>query len=308
MMARTNPKDATSEKRHDKQRPPEVPNSPYTAIPDSVLDSEAYKHLSDGAIRLLLELVRHHDGFNNGMLHAAYTALRERGLGSQSKNQRAFVELIRAGLMVQTKRGGLNLGPNCYALTWLPPNSHDRYGQKKSMPTLPSPYPMNKYLQVQTPQKEVRLKGAARQARSKRMSMEICGDISETTLQENTQASSTGNTVLLSPSGTVEHRELAEIVPPEDTDHPAQEYSLSGPAIQHCTAQQYGEKSSVADKRRSIRSEEPKQIPPGKAMKSKSGKRPISPNAMPVIDPNQLELTFGFTDAVQSQNHALGTR
>lgn len=75
---------------------------------------------SNTARSLLLELVRQHNGSNNGHLHLAQSWLRKRGWKSGDTIQKARVELIKRNLIVQTKQGGLNAGPCRYALTWLP--------------------------------------------------------------------------------------------------------------------------------------------------------------------------------------------
>jgi hypothetical protein len=175
-MSRINLKDKTPIRREKRDLAPEKPPGAYAALPDSVTDSPNYISLSDAAVRLLVELVRHHDGWNNGLLHTAYTALRKRGLGSQSKVQKAFDELVNAGFIVKTRNGGLNTGPDMYALTWLPPSRTDRAGNQKDMPLLPKTYPINSFLNVPFPIRQKSLRGAARRSMTAKIARELAGD------------------------------------------------------------------------------------------------------------------------------------
>jgi hypothetical protein len=68
---------------------------------------------------LLLELMRQHSGRNNGHLQLSIGWLRKRGWSSTRTIQAGKVELLERGLAVLTKKGGLNAGPDLYALTWL---------------------------------------------------------------------------------------------------------------------------------------------------------------------------------------------
>jgi len=238
---KTNPKDATPIRPVKRDSAPERPSGSYAALPDAVTGSPSFVNLGDAAVRLLLELVRHHDGYNNGLLHTTYTALRGRGLGSQSKVQKAFVELIEAGFIVKTRGGGINAGPDTYALTWLPATSKDRTGNPKDMPLLPKPYPINKFLLASTAPKEKTLRGAARQSRSAKMEREIHSDDAPSAVATSSNsAPCIGNTVLLSPGGTVKRQKTTKTVPPQDTDHSVPGYRLSRPAIPHCAAGEYG--------------------------------------------------------------------
>lgn len=243
-----NMKDATPMRPAKREAAPEKPSGSYAALPDAVTGSPAYINLSDAAVRLLVEMVSHHDGWNNGILHTAYTALRTRGLGSQSKVERAFTELIEAGFILKTRNGGLNQGPDTYALTWLPPTSKDRAGNEKYMPLLPRPYPINKFLVTNIVRKEKTLKGAARNSRAARVAREIHGEDSRDVVSDvglpiahqSIPAQSTGNTVLLSMGGTVKQRKTTKTVPPKDTDCAAQRYGLSRPSLQSYAAHRYG--------------------------------------------------------------------
>jgi hypothetical protein len=68
---------------------------------------------------MLFELLRQHDGKNNGHLHLAESWLKRRGWKSSDVVQRAKRELLDRELIVMTRQGGLNIGATLYALTWL---------------------------------------------------------------------------------------------------------------------------------------------------------------------------------------------
>lgn len=225
-------------KSRKRESAPEKLTGGYAALPDSVTASQPYIHLSDAAVRLLMELIRHHDGWNNGLLHTSYTALASRGLGSKSKVERAFRELLDAGFIVQTRSGGLNKGPDTYALTWLPPSRTDRRGESKVMPLLPSPYPINRFLVVKTAPRGHILRGAARRSRTASVAREIHGEdatgiVNPAGSNVPVAAATTGITVLFPPQGTVAQRKSHKLVPPQGTDYPAWRDRLSRPRELH---------------------------------------------------------------------------
>jgi hypothetical protein len=101
------------------KRPVEAISGLYSAIPHTVMDSTAFMGAGCPAKSLLLELMRQHSGNNNGHLHLSFTWLQKRGWSSRDVIQRAKSELLKRGLMIQTRQGGLNIGPSRYAVTWL---------------------------------------------------------------------------------------------------------------------------------------------------------------------------------------------
>jgi hypothetical protein len=102
-----------------KERLPESFTGTYSAIPHRVLDSVAFKGSSDRAKSLLFALLRQINGKNNGHLQLTDKWLCAQGWLSKSQNIKACNELIERGLVIQTRRGGLNAGCNWYAVTWL---------------------------------------------------------------------------------------------------------------------------------------------------------------------------------------------
>ncbi|MEM9303507.1 MAG: hypothetical protein AAGE01_15425 [Pseudomonadota bacterium] len=105
--------------------------APFVHVPHRIMESEAYRRLSNHARALLFDLVYQHrhrsnkrEG-NNGDLHAAFGPLRQRGLfRSKGTLHRAIDELLEAGLIERTRQGGRNRC-SLYALTWHPIASCD---------------------------------------------------------------------------------------------------------------------------------------------------------------------------------------
>ncbi|QEZ48947.1 hypothetical protein [Cupriavidus oxalaticus] len=98
---------------------PELAPTPFAAIPECVLQSEAFQRLPASAIRMLLVLALQHDGGNNGWLTLTAAKLRPYGWTSKSVFEYARQALIASGLVVQTRQGGPRR-PTLYALIWLP--------------------------------------------------------------------------------------------------------------------------------------------------------------------------------------------
>jgi len=103
-----------------KRRPPKEPVAGYyTPIPHALLDSSAFQGTSYRAKALLFELLRQHNGTNNGHLHLATDWLKRRGWCSHDAIQKGKAELQERGLIVKTRAGGLRMGPDRFALTWV---------------------------------------------------------------------------------------------------------------------------------------------------------------------------------------------
>lgn len=102
------------------KKPLEPAQGLYTALPHALLDSVAFMEASHTARSLLCELLRQHNGGNNGHLQLTSTWLKKRGWNSNDVQHRTKLELIERGLIIQTRQGGLNAGANLYAVTWLP--------------------------------------------------------------------------------------------------------------------------------------------------------------------------------------------
>ena len=103
-----------------KEKMPEKVSGGFSAFPHCVFDSVSFAGASDKAKALLLALVRQLNGKNNGHLQLTTKWLKRFGYTCPNNNINACRELIERSLIVQTKYGGLNMGANLYAVTWLP--------------------------------------------------------------------------------------------------------------------------------------------------------------------------------------------
>lgn len=90
----------------------------YFGIPLTVMDSVAFMGASHTARSLLLEVLRQHNGRNNGHLHITMSWLRKRGWSSSDTVTRAKDELLERRLIVQTRQGG-RTKPSLFAVSWL---------------------------------------------------------------------------------------------------------------------------------------------------------------------------------------------
>jgi hypothetical protein len=103
-----------------KKRPAETMHGSYSALYHAVLESVAFKGASSSAKALLMDVLRQHNGRNNG--HFQLTTkwlLKDRGWKSADTIQKAKLELLERGLIVKTRQGGLSMGPDRFAVTWL---------------------------------------------------------------------------------------------------------------------------------------------------------------------------------------------
>lgn len=102
-----------------KDKMPERVSGQYSAFPHAVFDSVSFAGASDKAKALLLALARQLNGRNNGHLQLTTQWLKDYGYTCPANNIKARNELIERGLIVKTKQGGLNLGADLFAITWL---------------------------------------------------------------------------------------------------------------------------------------------------------------------------------------------
>lgn len=107
-----------------RKKPPEQVPGRFTAVPHAVLDSVAFMGASHPAKALLCELMRQHNGSNNGHLQLATSWLKPRGWTSVGVIHRAKQELVARNLVVKTRMGGLNAGPDLWALSWFPVSNY----------------------------------------------------------------------------------------------------------------------------------------------------------------------------------------
>jgi hypothetical protein len=91
----------------------------FLPVPTDVLNSPNFLSLSTKAKALILDLGARFTGYNNGDLAAPWSWMKERNWRSKDTLHKAIKELMQAGMIEQTRQGGL-LGPSLYAFTWRP--------------------------------------------------------------------------------------------------------------------------------------------------------------------------------------------
>lgn len=102
------------------KKAPEAVSGSFSAVPHAVMDSNAFQGAGHPSRSLLYELIRQLSGRNNGHLQLASPWLKKRGWNSADVVQRAKAELLTRQLAIKTRLGGLNAGPDLWAVTWLP--------------------------------------------------------------------------------------------------------------------------------------------------------------------------------------------
>ncbi|MHB1247703.1 MAG: hypothetical protein ACYCZH_14790 [Sulfuriferula sp.] len=90
----------------------------FYQTPSSVFNGAAYLGLGAHARMLLIDLLAQYKGNNNGDMCAAYSLMKLRGWKSTHTLQAAKVELLEAGLIVETRKGARPNKASLYALTW----------------------------------------------------------------------------------------------------------------------------------------------------------------------------------------------
>lgn len=118
--------------------------SRYVGVPHAVLYSESYKQLPNRAKALLIDIVYHYNGRNNGDLSTAWGIMKHRGWKSKSTLSAAINDLLNANLILKTRDGRFqNPGSCCdlYALTWHP--IHECLG--KNLEVSPTATPPRKF-------------------------------------------------------------------------------------------------------------------------------------------------------------------
>lgn len=101
----------------------------FIAFPHAVLLSQSYLALSHTARSLLFEIALQYMGENNGQMLASQNKLRPRGWKSADTLHRAKAELLAAGFVVETVKGGRPNKASWYAVTWWKLDSHPRYDE-----------------------------------------------------------------------------------------------------------------------------------------------------------------------------------
>lgn len=101
-------------------------------VPHEVLRSASYTSLSASAVKLLVDIAGQFTGKNNGDLTACMAIMKAKGWRSTATLQKAKQELLEAGLIEQTRQGGMGIGPTLYAVTWKPIDPcEDKRGKRR---------------------------------------------------------------------------------------------------------------------------------------------------------------------------------
>ncbi len=92
----------------------------FFSLPHEVMDHSDFLSLKPRAHKLLLDLGRQYNGYNNGDLCAAFSVMQKRGWTSNDQLQKAKKELLEKELLILTRQGGRRKNmPSLYALAWL---------------------------------------------------------------------------------------------------------------------------------------------------------------------------------------------
>ena len=94
-----------------------LPNGRLLSIPHAVYDTKKYAALPHAAIRLLYDLARQFNGYNNGAQCASFQMLKNRGWTSKAGLERATRKLLEAGFIEITRQGGRHRA-TLYGFTW----------------------------------------------------------------------------------------------------------------------------------------------------------------------------------------------
>lgn len=94
----------------------------FFGIPSAVWNHPDYIALSPKAVKLFNDIGGQYNGYNNGDLCASITLMKKRGWRSRDQLSKAIKELLARNWIILTRQGGLNMGPNLYAITWQPIN------------------------------------------------------------------------------------------------------------------------------------------------------------------------------------------
>lgn len=106
-------------------------------LPNVVTDHPDYIAMSFAAKSLLVDVGSQFNGRNNGDLCASMAIMKRKGWTSKDTLTRAKRELIDRGWLIETKVGGMNIGPSLYAISWQP--IHECGGKLDVAPTTNPP-------------------------------------------------------------------------------------------------------------------------------------------------------------------------
>ena len=88
----------------------------FLKLPHWIIQSEEFAALTGSELKMLIDIAGQFTGRNNGNL--SIEAIRHRW-NSRTTAQAAKEGLLRKEFLLRTRRGGLRMGPDLYAVTWL---------------------------------------------------------------------------------------------------------------------------------------------------------------------------------------------
>lgn len=109
------PKKNTDRRRH--KLTGRSKGAPFLMIEHRISDSPEFGRLSGNAVKLLLEMARQYRPGKNGDLSIPWSMLSTRGWKSKATVHGAKLELLAAGWIIETRKGGKNMC-SLYALTY----------------------------------------------------------------------------------------------------------------------------------------------------------------------------------------------
>jgi hypothetical protein len=105
----------------------------YLHLPHKMTEHRDFISLSGSALRLLIDIARQYNGYNNGDFCCSMSVMKERGWNSNSLLQKAKEELLSKDWIVMSRQGGFNIRCSLYAITWQP--IHECKGKHDLSPT-----------------------------------------------------------------------------------------------------------------------------------------------------------------------------
>ncbi len=89
----------------------------FLKLPHWIIESEQFAALTGSELKMLIDLAGQFKGKNNGNL--SVESIRSRW-NSRTTAQAAKEGLVAKNWIIRTRHGGLRMGPDLYAVTWLP--------------------------------------------------------------------------------------------------------------------------------------------------------------------------------------------
>jgi hypothetical protein len=89
-----------------RQKHPKRANGSFLSLPHHLIRHPNFGDLSGNAVKLLIELIKEHNGFNNGDFSAPFSKLKDRGWKSKGTLSRAIKELLDSRFIIKTRQGG----------------------------------------------------------------------------------------------------------------------------------------------------------------------------------------------------------